>query len=228
MTHPEPTRKPRVKPKPYERKLKAPAPKDPMVHRTTAKHGQIVTKCENLTLHDWMTVFAYMDEHPLMSQGDIAKHFESKQDGALIFNQSTLSRKVKAFSELKKRVSSFPNALSLKRPRIVMRPDVERALVLWVRHMEEKGKMVNGPMLRGKWGKFEEQFDVPDTERPLGNGWITPFCKAHGLKECRRHGEAGSVDLEAVEAECKHVALTLMTYAPQDWWNVDELALFAL
>ena len=94
--------------------------------------------------------------------------------------------------------------------------------------MEERGEMVNGPMLRQKRTKFEEQFDVPNSEWPMGDGWVTPFCKAHGLKERRRHGEAGSVDLEAVEAERKRVALTLMTYAPRDRWNVDELALFAL
>jgi hypothetical protein len=83
-------------------------------------------------------------------------------------------------------------------------------------------------MLREKRAKFEEQFDVPETERLLGDGWIAPFCKAHGYKERRRHGEAGSVDLEAVEAERKRVALILKTYAPRDRWNVDELALFAL
>jgi Tc5 transposase DNA-binding domain len=161
-----------------------------------------------------MTIFAYMDKHPLMSQGNIARHFRSKQDGALIFTQSTLSQKVKAHPELEKRAASYPNALSSKRPWVVTCPDVERALVLWVHHMEERGEVVNGPMLWEKHTKFKEQFDVPETERLLGDGWIAPFCKAHGYKECCRHGEAGSADLEAVEAERKRVALTLKTYAP--------------
>jgi Tc5 transposase DNA-binding domain len=135
---------------------------------------------------------------------------------------------VKARSDLEKRAASYPNALSSKCPRVVTCPDVERALVLWVHHMEEKGEIVNGPMLREKRAKFEDQFDVPETEWLPGDGWIAPFCKAHGYKERRWHGEAGSVDLEAVEAERKRVALILMTYAPRDRWNVDELALFAL
>jgi len=161
-----------------------------------------------------MTIFAFMDKHPLMSQGDVARHFGSKQDGALIFNQSTLSQKVKARSDLEKHAASYPNALSSKHPWVVTCPDVERALVLWVHHMEEKGEIVNGPMLWEKRAKFEDQFNVPETEQLAGDGWIAPFCKAHGYKERRRHGEAGSVDLEAVEAECKWVALTLTTYAP--------------
>jgi hypothetical protein len=40
---------------------------------------------KNLMLHNWMTVFAFVDQHPGMSQGDIVKHFALKSDGALIF-----------------------------------------------------------------------------------------------------------------------------------------------
>jgi len=69
--------------------------------------------------------------------------------------------------------------------------------------MEEKGETVNGPMLKAKWSKFEEQFDVPKLEHLPGNGWILPFCKAYGLKEHCWHWEAGSVDLQAVEEEHK-------------------------
>jgi len=175
-----------------------------------------------------MTVFAFIDQHPGMTQGNIMKHFASKSDGALIFNQGTLSRKIKSWEELKKHVTSHPNALSLKRPHVITRPDVERALILWVRHMEEKGEMVNGPMLKAKWLKFEEQFDVLETERLTAEGWIAPFCKAYGYKERRQHGEVGSIDIEAVKEECKHIGMIVVTYAEQDWWNGDESSLFAL
>jgi hypothetical protein len=48
------------------------------------------------------------------------------------------------------------------------------------------------------------------------------------LKEIRRHGEAGSVDLVAVEAERVRVKGILAKYAPKDRWNFDETGLFAL
>ena len=175
-----------------------------------------------------MTVFAFIDQHPGMTQGNIMKHFASKSDGALIFNQCTLSRKMKSWEELEKCVTSHPNALSLKCPHVITRPDVERALILWVRHMEEKGETVNGPMLKAKWLKFEEQFDVPEVECLTAEGWIAPFCKAYGYKERRRHGEAGSVDIEAVKEERKCIGMILATYAEQDRWNGDESSLFAL
>lgn len=132
--------------------------------RTAAKSTE-TPKHETLTGADWKAVFAYVDEHPTASQGDIVRHFSSKKDGALIFNQSTLSRKLKSRPELEHRFTSYPNVLSSKRMWVVTRPDVEHALILWVRHMEEKGETVTGPMLKEKRRKFEKHLDVPEQER---------------------------------------------------------------
>jgi hypothetical protein len=106
---------------------------------------------QNLTLHDWMTVFAYVNTLPKgFNQADVVNHFASLPTGALVFAQSTLSRKLKAREELERWVMSNPNALSSKRPCIVTQPEVDHALALWVRHMGEKGKLVNSAMLQTK------------------------------------------------------------------------------
>jgi hypothetical protein len=181
---------------------------------------------QHLTLADWITVYAYVDKHPTASQGDIVKHFGTLPTGALIFNQSTLSRKLRQRSGMEARVSSHPNALSGKRPRAVVRPDVERALILWIRHMENKGETVTGLMVKEKRRRFEDEFQVPETERLSGNSWIQRFCAAYKIREHRRHGEAGSVNLEAVEAECMRCQQLLARYAPCDWYNVDETSFF--
>jgi len=120
-----------------------------------------------------------------------------------------------------------PSALLYKHPRIVTRPDVERALVLWVKHMEEKRETIDGPMLREKRKQFEEEFNVPADER-LGDGWVPSFCKTYRLKEYQWHGEAGSADPEAVEAERKRIQGVLASFAERDRWNFDETGLFAL
>jgi hypothetical protein len=169
----EPTRKPREKPTPYVRKPdKVKIPRDAPATSATKSKGR-----QNLTLHDWLTVFAYMDAHPDMGQGQIVQHFATRKEGTLTFTQPTLSRKIEKRSELEERAKSTPNALSSKRPRIVTRPDVERALVLWFRHMEEKRETVTGPMLREKRKRFEEDFNVPENECLTGDGWVTSFCK---------------------------------------------------
>ena len=114
------TCKPCTRPKPYEQKPKAPIPKDAVRKRTAATPVKS-KKHKNLTLQDWMVVFAFMDEHPHISQGDVVRHFAAKKDGILVFDQSTLSRKVKArWHELEK-ITSYPNALSSKHPRVVMK-----------------------------------------------------------------------------------------------------------
>ena len=160
----------------------------------------------NLTLHDWLTVFAFIDTYLDMSQDAIVKHFQGHHNGALIFTQSTLSQKICDCKKLEACVNKFPNALSSKRPHIVTCPDVDQALFLWIKHMQAKKESVNSAMLVAKRGKFEEQFNVPDEECLKGDRWIDSFKRAYGILEYHRHGEAASVDIAAVEAEQTHLS----------------------
>ena len=193
--------------------------------RTSAQAPKTSSRL-NLTLSDWMTVYAYVDSHPDLTQTDIVWHFSSLPTGALIFDQSTLSRKLRNRPQMEARVNSNPIALSSKRPRMVTRPDVERALYLWVQHMENKGEALTGPMLREKRARFEEEFKVPEEERLKGEGWLHSFCKTYKIREYRRHGEAGSVDLVAVEAERQRCQKILACFAPRDRFNFDETSFF--
>jgi len=62
-------------------------------------------KQENLTLLDWMTVYTYVDtlSQPI-NQGDIVKYFATRPQGALLFSQSTLSRKLQQRPEMEAHV----------------------------------------------------------------------------------------------------------------------------
>jgi hypothetical protein len=223
--HKEPTRKPRPKPGPYIRKPKISKARD--TPKTSAQLPMTSRK-SNLTLADWMQVFDFVDQHPHMGQIEIVKYFETKHDGALVFSQSTLSRKLDRRQELADRVESNPNALSSRWPCVVTRPDVERALVLWISHMDERGETVTGPMLQEKWRRFEHLFDIPEEQQLTGDGWLASFKKTYKLKEYQRHGEAGSVDLIAVEAEQRRVQELMKLYAPRDRWNFDETSSFPM
>ncbi|KIK73490.1 hypothetical protein PAXRUDRAFT_20788 [Paxillus rubicundulus Ve08.2h10] len=173
-------RKPRNKPVPYNRQPKKPNVKDaPLTSAQPVAH----TSWQNLTLSDWLTVFAYIDAHPLTPQGDVVTHFKTLQSGALTFMQPTLSQKLKEHPELERHLSDNPNALSSKRPHIVTQPNVEKALFLWVMHMEQKGEQVNGPMLKEKRSRFEVLFNVPEEEQLSGEGWIAPFCRVYKICE---------------------------------------------
>jgi hypothetical protein len=220
-------RKPRDKPAAYTQ----PAKKQKITNDTPRTSAtQLPNKCsnsrQNLTLADWLSVYAFIDTHPHATQADIVRHFKSLPTGALNFDQSTLSRKLRTRPNMEARINDNPNALSAKRPRVVTRPDVERALVLWVRHMEHKGETVTSHMLREKRKRFENEFNVPEKERLLGEAWVQSFCKAYKLRERRRHGEAGSVDPKAVELERERCHRILAKFAPRDRWNFDETSFF--
>jgi hypothetical protein len=95
-----------------------------------------------------MTVYSYVDTLPQpINQGEVVKYFATRPQGALVFSQATLSRKLRQRPDMEACVESNPNALSSKRPRIVTRPDVDHVLWLWVQQMNQKGEVVNGPML---------------------------------------------------------------------------------
>jgi hypothetical protein len=182
----------------------------------------------NLTTRDWLEVVAYADANPHLSQADVCKHFANNSDGALHFDQSNLSRHLtsKGRTRDQARVESNPGGLSAKRIRVVTRPDVEQMLWLWVQHMEEKGEQVTGPMLEVKRTKFEDLLKVPQEERLKTKGWLPNFCKAYGIRERRRHGEAGSVDVQAVATERKRLAEILKMFLPKNIFNFDETGLF--
>ena len=164
------------------------------------------TSRENLTLQDWLDVFQFIDTHPGMSQGNIVKYFTTHPDHPLKFNQSTLSRKVKSRADLEERANSTPTALKSKRKRIVTRPDVERALVKRFQHMKKRGETISGPMLMEKRRRFEERFEVPDSERLKGKAPQVEEAETElmtavrSLKDRNRiHGPVLSVD-EIVES----------------------------
>ncbi|KAG1797601.1 uncharacterized protein BJ212DRAFT_1450457 [Suillus subaureus] len=113
-------------------------------------------------------------------------------------------------------IDDNPNVLSAKWLRVVTRPD----------HMEHKGETVTSHMLCEKWKRFENEFDVPEKERLLGEAWVQSFCKAYKLRERCQHGETGSVDPKAVELERECCHRILAKFALQDWWNFDETSFF--
>jgi hypothetical protein len=120
----EKTCKPREKPGPYAQK-----PKDTLEKTQTSKDAPKTlakpvasSHRENLTLADWLTVFNFMDTHPLLSQSQVVDYFGSNKDGALVFQQCTLSQKLAKRKEVEEHIGSHPNTLSAKCVRVVTRP----------------------------------------------------------------------------------------------------------
>ena len=161
---------------PYSQK---PGPKGPHPKNQPASASKKVKQpSKQLTNHDWLTVFAWIDNNPHRSQQDVVDHFANQQEGQLRFNQGTLSRKLKKRDSIEAAVKANPAALSARRQRVVVAPEVERALVLWVEDMLANGRVVNGPVLTAKQKTLEEKFDIPPEKRLTDKGWLAGFYKA--------------------------------------------------
>jgi hypothetical protein len=108
--------KPCEKPAPYACKPKVVKDKNaPRTSTQPAKNGT----WDNLTLQDWITVYGFVDAHLSMLQMEVVNYFKSKADGTLVFNQATLSQKLKNQMEMEECVNSNPSALSYKCQSIV-------------------------------------------------------------------------------------------------------------
>ncbi|KAJ7468750.1 hypothetical protein FB451DRAFT_1369000 [Mycena latifolia] len=135
----------------------------------------------------WLLVYAWVNDHPAVSQADIVI---TRAERALEFMQSTLPRKLANRPAMEQRVESNPNALSGKRERGARSVPVGES-------MEAKGESL---MLKPKCARFEEQLGIPEGQRLKGDGWILPFCQTYKIKERRQYGEAGSVNIQPLDA----------------------------
>ncbi|CAK5282842.1 unnamed protein product [Mycena citricolor] len=198
---------------PTEAKAKAatrvkPGPKPKEAHPSSAVLGQEGRK--NLTNWDWLQVIQYHDKDSGIKQKAVVEYFASRSNaegGKLSFTQGALSKHLNPVKKAALLALAAENstALSLKRERVVTAPEVDRGLGLWVLNMEQKNRAVTGAMLIEQRKRLEVALNVPEERRLRGTGWVDSFKKAHGLSERRWHGEAGSVNLEAVEVERKRL-----------------------
>jgi hypothetical protein len=116
-----------------------------------------------------------------------------------------------------------------KRARQTQHPDIEEMMDLWVTKAMADGIVLTGEVLRQKWKHFADLVGIPDDERlTLSEGWLTRFKTRHGLKEFKRHGEAGSVNPEIVQMERMRIQELVEQhgYEARDIFNMDETGLF--
>jgi len=116
-----------------------------------------------------------------------------------------------------------------KRVRQTEHPEVTEMMYLWVSKAMGDGILLTGEILRQKWNAFANLVGIPDDDRlKLSNGWLKCFKDRNGLKETRRHGEAGSARVETVERERKRMQELIKKYGYElrDIFNMDETGLF--
>lgn len=104
-------------------------------------------------------------------------------------------------------------------------PLVETALIEWFHAYQNRINM-SGDLLKEKGAQFLSQL-YPEAESfEFSNGWIDSFKRRHGIRNFRRFGESGAVDMEVLANELPMIREKLASYQPNDIYNMDETGLF--
>jgi hypothetical protein len=106
-------------------------------------------------------------------------------------------------------------------------------LELWVSKAMAENLLITGEVLHQKWSKFADLAGVPKDEHLiLSDGWLSRFKTRNGLKQFKRHGEAGSADPEVIRTERSRLQKLMEEliqehgYTLKDIFNMDETGLF--
>lgn len=190
----------------------------------------VFTKKENATVAQRVEILDWMTKNPQESQASTAAHWDKIYPN-LQLRQPTISSWRSDEAKWRQRHEQTKGqAHKAKRIRQVEHPEVDMMLELWVAQAMSNGVAVlTGEIIRQKWTRFADMAGIPDDERlALSEGWLTSFKRRCGLKEFKRHGEAGSAKPTDVEAERKRIRNIISEgkYELKDIFNMDETGLF--
>lgn len=187
------------------------------------------TKKQNSTLQQRIEILDWHHKNG-KNQSATARHFAPKYPN-LKLKQPLVSQWVKEEAKIREQWKevSHERDRTAKRVRQTQHPEVTEMMYLWVSKAMGDGIVLTGEVLRQKWNAFATLVGIPEDERlKLSNGWLECFKDRNGLKEMRRHGEAGSARAETVERERKRIQELIKKYGYElrNIFNMDETGLF--
>ncbi|UYV69811.1 hypothetical protein LAZ67_7000842 [Cordylochernes scorpioides] len=110
---------------------------------------------------------------------------------------------------------------TLKRDRDGEFPEIEEALVRWIRQANAMKLTINGNILKEKAILLALKMGQDNFE--ASNGWLEKFKARRNIAFKRLHGEAGSADANSVATWKGGIIPSLLAkYSPQDIFNADE------
>lgn len=111
---------------------------------------------------------------------------------------------------------------------------VETVLVRWLENQRAQNIPVSAKMIKGAavmthtvlqdW--FVTQDGEVDVNPSFSASWFDSFKKRNQITYCQLHGEAGSVDMKAIEPELVEIRQLCSQYDPENIYNCDETGLY--
>lgn len=115
---------------------------------------------------------------------------------------------------------------TVKRVRRVQYPELDTVLYDWFLKFKRQVPM-SGELIKQKAAIIFEVL-YPEEEKGLkfSNGWLDTWKDRYKIKEFKRHGESGDVDLSVVNNNLPRLQSILGVYHLVDIYNMDETAFF--
>ncbi|KAK8758167.1 hypothetical protein V5799_004198 [Amblyomma americanum] len=112
-----------------------------------------------------------------------------------------------------------------KRNRDYRYPEVEGALLEWLKNARNANLPIHGPALTAKAEALALQMGHNDFK--CSNGWLERFKKRHGVTSKSIVGESAAVNRDTIDVWRQHRLQALLEkYADRDVYNLDEAAFF--
>ncbi|KAG8723932.1 hypothetical protein FRC09_001112 [Ceratobasidium sp. 395] len=137
-----------------------------------------------------------------MTQSEVAQHFQARYPRIV---QGTVSRYVSQEAEIRRYVAKYPNRLGYARPIHVTVPELEEALVQWVKTSLQHGQTVlTEEMIYEKGRQLSQTLDIPDAKRDalkFSSCWLKRFKERTGLRSIVYDRKAAVTLAELTEAD---------------------------
>jgi DDE superfamily endonuclease/Tc5 transposase DNA-binding domain len=179
----------------------------------------------NLSNQQRLAIVHYKDKHPDVSYKAIAKWAKTIFNLSRTPSESTISR---CFSRKEELENLTERDKSIRRKRVVVSEELDRALAIWVQQKEQQRLIVTCQLIQEKGMEFGAKLRIPQPLLKFSKGWVHGFCRRHGFRQFKIHGESGAAEThgEEYEAALTHVKSRIQAYDPKDIYNFDESALF--
>jgi len=111
---------------------------------------------------------------------------------------------------------------------------VEEVLYLWLQNQRSRQIPVNGKMImeaaQVTYTVLVDEYEKSDTRDAVAPSfsasWFNAFKKRYQISYSQLHGEAGGVDLVAIEPELRDIRAVCANYSPDDIFNCDETGVY--
>jgi len=181
-------------------------------------------KKKALSFYDKIKVLDYMRAHHLTQKQTTDYWQENGYQGRV--SQKNILIWVKNEEHIRGEVAKGGTKAATHHIREVKFPELKAALKLWVEGCEAKLQPITRPLIVAKAERLRAVLNLPIDTLKFSNGWVDEFKKRHALQHHQNHGEAGSVNLTSVKAECERMQHELQGWDLNDVFNADETSFF--